>query len=1472
MKKKLFILVIVLVVWFTMSAKHSDDFVNGNYTYWSYYNPTLMFDFMQQCGYNSTIVQIRNEHETPTNLPAVTSMLNAMDARSIDAIMIDKSWDAFQSNSKYTTHNLSLSNYKRYEAEYFADSDIVGDDHKNDQLYYSSRTTNNIGEIIRIGFQEYIEGKSNEHGWKCNRNPSNTEGYAYNDTYFRWRNENSTTYSRLGEEGQFLNFYYDTTLNNHMMQNTYVYFTFALTLDNFDRNEANPIDLLRFELCGYDWSGNFVEIPHINIQAEEEGTQTILTQYDYDRTGVPVDGFGNKLIVLKIRLLTLKNLGMLTGDEQLPGRYSLSNIIPRLYWYGNSDLVLDYIEMEDSIHEKMRTEETLTNQYLNNRINYIKNLAPGNNIRYFYSFDEPHQPQFDSYKRVQNGISGTNPTIFTASYEYRKSMVKSPGSTDPMEKYYQHQKAFIDYVDPNIIAPDVYPLRPGVIWDSDFNSPNFIQNILDDRVCAKYKQCKEATISSPGMRFIPIVQTFGQWKRSTQNWYSWIRPPAETQKMLQYLPLCYGANGIMDYRFVTAYEPTSTDIVEFNPVKFRYPGNSAENYDRLSNYYALQEANSKISIYGKLINQRAWQFAGKLNISTNPDPSVMPISTVMLDNAYIEFVQNGIYRGYIQCGVYKDSQDPSFMIVNRRANYVRPGYNPQTTNNDNFDNCFEPAPYQAVIFTPSSQAYTHFGTHLAMHDPYDDIIYYNTENTQDIRVPIGPGDGKLLDMISTLPQEVNTNAILAHRVVLEGNINLSPGTQVTMLDGTTTRIKSNCWINISEGASFTFRDSVIVEAGVHISVAPNGNLNFDNARCFFGEGVLIEVNGGSLSVEGGIWNKQNNTLRWGGLRASQSSTIILSNTELKGAFSHNVTNSNLLVSNSNFSVPENAYGLILNNPNSGFATQIINSVQGKGFTGNSNTNSKGILIWQMRNRIILHNVNFQNLLFGVSKASNISERDSIAYCHFVNCTEGIKAISKNYVPKIEYCNFNLNGIGVRLSAATPYINECHFTNGSKGIVTELSVAPEIWYMNGVYNSDFYNADTGIESRGSNHRIETSYFNLNQNGIVNHAKSNLNLSRNANNVFHNRVNNIEFYDQQPYEATIQLIRGHNDFYHYFENQTGYIAYDFNFDGNYYNGNVLPEHRIDASRNWFQDSDCRVNAPYRGYVFVEVYDPSNSMPAPPPDIDDRINNALTFEAQALNEQAFDLYKAILDDPLPEEKRFLPIAADGIYRLAYFNNNVNWVKSGYFDLKAIQYAVDDPQLAALLKDYLAKSYIEDEEYQNAINLIQLRIDNPSSEIDSLLAVLDLEIILQLYDLDAPKQVITTKYQQYKYPDLPTFSQKHDEHWALLYDLMNKHEEDYNNLIPAKPSITASYPNPFNPTTTIAYYIPVKSKVDMAIYNVKGQRVKDLINNEIPKGSHRIVWDGKDNNGRAVSSGLYLVRIGIGNKVDTHKVMMLK
>jgi len=132
MKTRFFVLMAVIIAWSAVSAKHSDDFAIGNYSYWRYYNPVTMLDFMQTCGYNSSIVQLRNEDETATNLPSVTNMFNALNSRNIDAIVIDKSWDALQTNSKFGTHGLTLSNDQKYEAEYCSESDVVANDHSND--------------------------------------------------------------------------------------------------------------------------------------------------------------------------------------------------------------------------------------------------------------------------------------------------------------------------------------------------------------------------------------------------------------------------------------------------------------------------------------------------------------------------------------------------------------------------------------------------------------------------------------------------------------------------------------------------------------------------------------------------------------------------------------------------------------------------------------------------------------------------------------------------------------------------------------------------------------------------------------------------------------------------------------------------------------------------------------------------------------------------------------------------------------------------------------------------------------------------------------------------------------------------------------------------------------------------------------------------------------------------------------------
>jgi len=67
-------------------------------------------------------------------------------------------------------------------------------------------------------------------------------------------------------------------------------------------------------------------------------------------------------------------------------------------------------------------------------------------------------------------------------------------------------------------------------------------------------------------------------------------------------------------------------------------------------------------------------------------------------------------------------------------------------------------------------------------------------------------------------------------------------------------------------------------------------------------------------------------------------------------------------------------------------------------------------------------------------------------------------------------------------------------------------------------------------------------------------------------------------------------------------------------------------------------------------------------------------------------------------------------------------------------------------------------------------------------------------------------------------------------------------------------SFPNPFNPTTSIRFDIPEKSSVSMVIYNVLGREIKKLVSGELVSGYHQAIWDGKDDRGNPVPSGLYI------------------
>lgn len=84
---------------------------------------------------------------------------------------------------------------------------------------------------------------------------------------------------------------------------------------------------------------------------------------------------------------------------------------------------------------------------------------------------------------------------------------------------------------------------------------------------------------------------------------------------------------------------------------------------------------------------------------------------------------------------------------------------------------------------------------------------------------------------------------------------------------------------------------------------------------------------------------------------------------------------------------------------------------------------------------------------------------------------------------------------------------------------------------------------------------------------------------------------------------------------------------------------------------------------------------------------------------------------------------------------------------------------------------------------------------------------------------------------------------------------------------------PNPFNPSTTIRFTLPKAVDADLRIYSASGELVRDLLFDvELPVGEHRVTWDGKDGNGRAVSAGVYFMRLEAGGVPVVARMVLLK
>ncbi len=94
----------------------------------------------------------------------------------------------------------------------------------------------------------------------------------------------------------------------------------------------------------------------------------------------------------------------------------------------------------------------------------------------------------------------------------------------------------------------------------------------------------------------------------------------------------------------------------------------------------------------------------------------------------------------------------------------------------------------------------------------------------------------------------------------------------------------------------------------------------------------------------------------------------------------------------------------------------------------------------------------------------------------------------------------------------------------------------------------------------------------------------------------------------------------------------------------------------------------------------------------------------------------------------------------------------------------------------------------------------------------------------------------------------------------------------VPTRFALNQNYPNPFNPETNISFYIPEKSEVNLTVYNILGQKVRTLVDGPLESGPHTVTWNGKNESGSMVASGIYFYKLNAGDNTVTKKMSMLK
>lgn len=736
-----FLVLVALCLTFTgtVLAKHSDRFIFGTYSYLKNSFPYFvqyrdsLCSSMEKLGYNSSVIETFGQDEQ------LGDLLATLDKHGMDAWITDRGWSNDPSSPlRYAVTPLSTSAYYRLEAEFGSEKPVLKGDDRENMFWYAFRDDNRMQRHGNI-----LANKNASHGYVFQAQQNKDKpGYLLTDLRNRWPNANGF-YIRVGEEFHI----YQKNPPSHA--NDYMWITFRVRVSKVKSGLKADDPLFKVQVAGFERTleGFGSEEKLVNQKRFDKPQQETLYKYSDYQVQKNNDGFFD--LQIKVAYADLIAAKLLTADldenpATPPSAYlmKVANLNPRLYWFGNCDLEVDYVDIEDQIHHELTSDPEFWSKGISQRLASLVSKGKGN-VSGFYLFDEPYQGNFDSYRILQDILNKNGLRQFTATYDYQYGKVYQDKSTG---KSYDHLAAFMNTVHPRVMAPDIYPIKPSMQYNPGKTSEEqewFLQNVLDRKLLPVYDASKKYCQQDKDRIFMPIVQVFGHW--GGKQWVINACPPPATQKALLYLPLCYGPDGIFQYRMHSF--PAADGSGEYTALCSNPSGNTYLPPQKNETVWKLLvDNNPRIKQYGEIIRGLSWEGADRIMLTNLNNKHLRKLAKIK--KIKVKTQHDGLYEGYVQMGVYRDAaKNPWLMVVNRRTNYF------DKSKYQNYSivppaelgiACPEAKP-QILEITLGFKDKVLRGSQVALYDPVTKTAY--TAHKGKIEVPLAAGEGKLLQLL-----------------------------------------------------------------------------------------------------------------------------------------------------------------------------------------------------------------------------------------------------------------------------------------------------------------------------------------------------------------------------------------------------------------------------------------------------------------------------------------------------------------------------------------------------------------------------------------------------------------------------------------------------------------------------------------------------------------------------------------------------